>query len=220
MKLGRNCARSTKTAYAARVWRKQQPTRHRRIMSQTLNTSGSLILLLGGARAGKSTYATRLAQDGERASGDEICFIATAQGLDEDMTKRIARHRAERPTHWRTIEEPCRIDEALRQASEARIVIVDCLTLFVSNWLMRHEDEHECEQFVRQITRNFLAIARTRQQTIICVSNEVGLGVVPDTNLGRVFRDLLGRVNQEFAAAADEVYLLIAGLPLQLKPTA
>ena len=194
-------------------------TRHRRIMSQTLSTSGPLILLLGGARAGKSTYAMRLAQD-ERASGDEICFIATAQGLDEDMTKRIARHRAERPAHWRTIEEPCQIDEALRQASEARIVIVDCLTLFVSNWLMRHEDEQECEQFVRRITRNFLAIARTRQQTIICVSNEVGLGVIPDTNLGRVFRDLLGRVNQEFAVAADEVYLITAGLPLQLKPTA
>ena len=196
-----------------------RPTVIRRIMSQSVNTSGRMILLLGGARAGKSTYAMRLAQD-ERASGDEICFIATAQGLDEDMTKRIARHRAERPTDWRTIEEPCQIDEALRQASEARIVIVDCLTLFVSNWLMRHEDEHECEQFVRRITRNFLAIARNRQQTIICVSNEVGLGVVPDTNLGRVFRDLLGRVNQEFAAAADEVYLLIAGLPLQLKPTA
>ena len=179
-----------------------------------------MILVLGGARAGKSTYAMRLAQDGQRTSGDEVCFIATAQGLDEDMTKRIARHRAERPRQWRTIEEPCQIDEALRQAGEARIVIVDCLTLFVSNWLMRHEDEYECEQFVRRVTRNFLAAARLRQQTIICVSNEVGLGVVPDTNLGRVFRDLLGRVNQEFAAAADEVYLLIAGLPLQLKPSA
>jgi|KBSSwiStaDraftv2_1062776.scaffolds.fasta_scaffold127946_4 adenosylcobinamide kinase / adenosylcobinamide-phosphate guanylyltransferase len=221
MKLGGNCARSTKTAYAARVWRKQRCTvAILRIMSQTLNTNRRMILLLGGARAGKSTYAMRLAQDGERTSVDEVCFIATAQGLDEDMTKRIARHRAERSPHWRTIEEPCQIDEALRQASEARIVIVDCLTLFVSNWLMRHEDEHECEQFVRRITRNFLELTRTRQQTIICVSNEVGLGVVPDTNLGRVFRDLLGRVNQEFAAAADEVYLLIAGLPLQLKPTA
>jgi len=189
-------------------------------MSQSVNTSGPLILLLGGARAGKSTYAMKLAQDGERASGDEICFIATAQGLDEDMTKRIARHRAERPIHWRTIEEPCQIDEALRQASEARIVIVDCLTLFVSNWLVRHEDEHECEQFVRRITREFLELAQTQKQTIICVSNEVGLGIVPDTRMGRVFRDLLGRVNQDFAAASDEVYLIVAGLPLQLKPTA
>jgi adenosyl cobinamide kinase/adenosyl cobinamide phosphate guanylyltransferase len=179
-----------------------------------------MILLLGGARAGKSAYAMKLAQKGESASGVDVCFIATAQGLDEDMKERIARHRAERPGNWRTIEEPCQIDEALRQASEAQIVIVDCLTLFVSNWLMRHKDEHECESFVRSITRNFLELARTRRQTIICVSNEVGLGIVPDTNLGRVFRDLLGRVNQEFASAADEAYLLIAGLPLQLKPTA
>jgi adenosyl cobinamide kinase/adenosyl cobinamide phosphate guanylyltransferase len=189
-------------------------------MSQTLNTSGRLILLLGGARGGKSSYALRLAQDSERASGDEVCFIATGQGLDEDMTARIAHHVSERPNHWRTIEEPCQIDEALKQASDAGIVVVDCLTLFVSNWLMRHEDGHECEQFVRRISRDFLAVARTRQQTIICVSNEVGLGIVPDTSLGRVFRDLLGRVNQEFAAAADEVYLMVAGLPLQLKPSA
>src|SRR5258705_10633172 len=128
-------------------------------MSQNLTKGRRLILLLGGARAGKSAYAMRLAQDGERASGDEVCFIATAQGLDEDMTKRIARHRAERPTNWRTIEEPCQIDEALRQASEARTGILDCLTLFVSKWLFRHEDEHECEQFVRRITRDFLTLA-------------------------------------------------------------
>lgn len=190
------------------------------LMSQTLTTGGRLILLLGGARDGKSAYALKLAQEGERASEAEVCFIATAQGLDEDMTARIARHRTDRPGHWRTIEEPYQIDEALRQASDAGIVVVDCLTLFVSNWLMRHEDEYECEQFVRWITRDFIALARTGQQTIICVTNEVGLGIVPDTKQGRVFRDLLGRVNQDFAAAADAVYILTAGLPLQLKPTA
>jgi adenosyl cobinamide kinase/adenosyl cobinamide phosphate guanylyltransferase len=189
-------------------------------MAQTITKDGRLILLLGGARGGKSAYAQRLAEDAARASGAEVCFIATAQGLDEDMTTRIARHRADRPTRWRTIEEPCQIDEALKEASDAGIVIVDCLTLFVSNWLMRHEDEHECEQFVHRVTREFLELAPTQQQTIICVSNEVGLGIVPDTRLGRVFRDLLGRVNQDFAAAADEVYLLVAGLPLILKPTA
>jgi len=169
-------------------------------------------------RAGKSAYALKLAEDHERISGDEVCFIATAQGLDEDMRARIARHRAERPAHWRTIEEPCQIDEALRKASDAGIVVLDCLTLLVSNWLMRQEDEYECEQFLRHITREFLEVARSRQQTIICVSNEVGLGIVPDTRLGRVFRDLLGRVNQDFAAVADNVFLLLAGLPLQLKP--
>jgi len=195
-------------------------SRDPRLMSQNLSESGRLILLLGGARGGKSACAMRLAQESGCAAGDEICFIATAQGLDEDMTKRIARHRAERPIHWRTIEEPYQIDEALKQTGQAAVVVVDCLTLFVSNWLMRHEDEHECAQFVGRITHNFLALARTGKQKIICVSNEVGLGVVPDTSLGRVFRDLLGRVNQDFAAAADEAYLLIAGVPLQLKPTA
>jgi len=187
-------------------------------MSMNVAAARRLTLLLGGARGGKSAYALRLAYESERVSGREVCYLATAQGLDEDMTARIARHRTERPAHWRTIEEPCQIDEALRQAHGAGIVVVDCLTLFVSNWLMRYEDEHECEKFVRSVTRNFLELARTREQTIICVSNEVGLGVVPEARLGRTFRDLLGRVNQDFAAAADEVYLLVAGLPLQLKP--
>jgi adenosyl cobinamide kinase/adenosyl cobinamide phosphate guanylyltransferase len=160
----------------------------------------------------------RLAAEAERASGGEVAFIATAEGLDAEMSARIARHRAERPAHWRTFEEPCQIDEALGQANGAAVVVVDCLTLFVSNWLMRHADEHECEQVMQRVTRNFLELARTRQQTIICVSNEVGLGLVPETQVGRTFRDLLGRANQDFAAAADEVYLLVAGLPLQLKP--
>ena len=189
-------------------------------MSETLTRGGRLILLLGGARGGKSAYALKLVRDRERTFGDEVCFIATAEGLDEDMNARIARHRTERPTHWRSIEEPYQIDEALQKANDAGIVIVDCLTLFVSNCLMRHENAHECEQFVRRTTRKFLELAQARAQMVICVSNEVGLGIVPDTLMGRVFRDLLGRVNQDFAAAADEVYLLVAGLPLQLKPTA
>jgi adenosylcobinamide kinase / adenosylcobinamide-phosphate guanylyltransferase len=186
-------------------------------MSQTLDMHSQLILLLGGARAGKSSHALRLAA-AQRSSEAKVCFIATAQALDDDMSARIARHQTERPAHWRTIEEPCRIDEALQQTGEADIVIVDCLTLFVSNCLLRYEDENVCEQFVRRIARGFFDLRRSRQQTIICVSNEAGLGVVPETRLGRVFRDLLGRVNQDFAAAADEVYLLVAGLPLQLKP--
>lgn len=187
-------------------------------MAQTKDVEARLILLLGGARAGKSRHALRLAAAQSGSPQATVCLIATAQALDEDMTERIARHQTERPGHWRTIEEPYQIDDAMRQAAETNVVIVDCLTLFVSNWLLRYEDEHECEQFVRRITRDFLELARSRQQTIICVSNETGLGIVPDTRLGRVFRDLLGRVNQEFAAAADEVYLLIAGLALQLKP--
>ncbi len=181
---------------------------------QTENQQGRLLLLLGGARAGKSTYALRLAQENDGA----VCFIATAQAFDDDMSTRIDRHRGERPPHWQTIEEPYQINRALHQASEAAVVVVDCLTLFVSNWLLRENDERQCEQMLREITADFLSTAQSRQQTIVCVSNEVGLGVVPETRLGRTFRDLLGRVNQDFAQAADEVYLLVAGLKMQLKP--
>jgi adenosylcobinamide kinase / adenosylcobinamide-phosphate guanylyltransferase len=185
-------------------------------MARVQAENSRLILLLGGARAGKSSYALQLAHS--RDSGEGVCFIATAQGLDEDMSARIARHREERPSQWQTIEEPYRIDQALRSASEAAVVIVDCLTLFVSNWLLRDEDEHECEQTVRRITRDFLELVRSHRQTVICVANEAGLGVVPETRMGRIFRDVLGRVNQDFAMAADEVYLLVAGLPLRIKP--
>ena len=184
-------------------------------MTLANENKGRLILLIGGARAGKSTFALRLAEECETS---EVSFIATAQALDTDMSDRIAQHRAERPAHWRTIEEPYELAGALRQTSAAGVVIVDCLTLFVSNWLLREEDERRCGEVVRKITCDFIDEARSRRQTIICVSNEVGLGVVPDARLGRVFRDLLGRVNQDFAHAADEVYMLMAGLNLRLKP--
>jgi adenosylcobinamide kinase/adenosylcobinamide-phosphate guanylyltransferase len=162
-------------------------------MSMNVAAAGRLTLLLGGARGGKSAYALRLAYESERVSGREVCYLATAQGLDEDMTARIARHRTERPAHWRTIEEPCQIDEALRQAHGAGIVVVDCLTLFVSNWLMRYEDEHECEKFVRSVTRNFLELARIPRANDRFVSQtRLGWASFPEARLGRTFRDLLG----------------------------
>ena len=168
-----------------------------------------LILVLGGARAGKSAFALRLA---EAQLGDrQGCFIATAQALDTEMAERIARHREERSARWITIEEPYQLDAALRQAAESTVVLIDCLTLFVSNWLLRSENE-AMQTIVERL------LANVKSQTVICVSNEVGLGIVPDNPLARTFRDLLGRVNQQFAAAADEVYLLVAGLPLKLKP--
>jgi adenosyl cobinamide kinase/adenosyl cobinamide phosphate guanylyltransferase len=170
-----------------------------------------LILVLGGARAGKSAFALRLADAQLRdAKG---CFIATAQALDAEMAERIARHREERSAQWTTVEEPFQLDEALLHAAESRVVIIDCLTLFVSNWLLRSENEA-----MQTIVERLLANVKSQTATVICVSNDVGLGIVPDNLPGRTFRDLLGRVNQQFAAAADEVYLLVAGLPLKLKP--
>lgn len=173
--------------------------------------TAKLILVLGGARAGKSTFAMRLAMEvaGERS----VTFIATAQALDDDMAQRIARHREERPPHWSTIEEPYQLDRAFITASDSSVVLIDCLTLFVSNWLLCGEDLKP-----QEVSESLLATLPFQTQTVICVSNEVGLGIVPETPLGRTFRDLLGRVNQQFAAAADEVYLLVAGLPLRLKP--
>ena len=185
-------------------------------MSEIADSTSRLILILGGARAGKSSFALNLAADRELSSECDVCFVATAQALDEDMAMRIARHRSDRPSHWRTIEEPYHLDEALRESETAGIVIVDCLTLLVSNWLLR--DEPECEQKLNEIAETLISAAKSHNQLLICVSNEVGLGLVPDTQLGRRYRDVLGRVNQQFAQAADEVYLLVAGLPLRLKP--
>lgn len=180
--------------------------------------TSKLILVLGGARAGKSTFALQLAQ--EKSVAGRVCFIATAQGLDAEMAERIAHHREERPTNWKTIEEPFQLDEALLQAGDANVVVIDCLTLFVSNWLLRSDNERQCEPVLETIVERVLETVKSETRTVICVSNEVGLGIVPDTALGRTFRDLLGRVNQQFAQAADEVYLLVAGLPLRLKPNA
>jgi adenosylcobinamide kinase/adenosylcobinamide-phosphate guanylyltransferase len=175
-----------------------------------------LILVLGGARAGKSTFALSLAK--ELTADGQVCFIATGQAFDAEMAERIARHREERPRHWNAIEEPCELDDALLQAGAANVVVIDCLTLFVSNWLLRSENESQCEAALQKVIESLLARIKSQTRTVICVSNEVGLGLVPDNRLGRTFRDLLGRVNQQFAAAADEVLLIVAGLPLRLKP--
>lgn len=176
-----------------------------------------IILVLGGARAGKSSFALRLAE--EQVPNGPAAFIATAQALDDDMAQRIARHRAERSPDWNTIEEPYQLDKALLQTADSSVVLVDCLTLFVSNWLLCEPDEAKCEAILKEIVDRFLATAKARSTTVICVSNEVGLGVVPATAMGRSFRDLLGRVNQQFAEAATHVYLMVAGIPMRIKPS-
>ncbi|MEW6733709.1 MAG: bifunctional adenosylcobinamide kinase/adenosylcobinamide-phosphate guanylyltransferase [Acidobacteriota bacterium] len=177
-----------------------------------------MILITGGARAGKSAFALRLASEYETHRCGKVCFIATAEALDDEMQARILSHRAERPSHWLTIEETRQLDQALIKASDADIVIVDCLTLFVSNWLMAVSRESASDEVMR-VVASFLKLATNTGQTIIFVTNEVGMGLVPETSLGRIFRDILGRVNQRLAQTASQVYLLVAGLPLQLKPT-
>ncbi len=165
-----------------------------------------LTLLLGGARSGKSTTAQRLAE-----SGGRVLFVATAEAGDEDMRERIARHREERPAAWATLEEPRDLARVITDyAGEYDTLVLDCLTLWVSNLMLAGVD-------VLEATEALLGAFEAGRASWIVVSNEVGLGVVPASELGREYRDLLGRVNQRVAARADEAYLLVAGRALSLE---
>lgn len=165
------------------------------------------LLVLGGARSGKSAYAG----DRARKTGLTRIFLATGEARDDEMRDRIARHRADRGPGWRTIEEPIRIADVLtREARPDTVILVDCLTLWLSNLLL-------AEMAPRPALDRLLAALRRAQGTIILVANEVGLGIVPENRLARRFRDEAGRINQDVARISDEVQFLAAGLPLRLK---
>jgi adenosylcobinamide kinase / adenosylcobinamide-phosphate guanylyltransferase len=192
----------------------------------TLEASGArLILILGGARSGKSTFAERLALK----SGKSVAFIATATAGDEEMRARIARHQAERPQGWHTLEEPLDLAGAVQRASaRGDVLLLDCLTLWTSNWLLQQHDFTQDEQpainpFLGESALKeveaMLQVLRSlpSRQTLIAISNEVGLGLVPAYPLGRVYRDTLGYVNQRLARAAERVYLMVASIAVDLK---
>ena len=165
-------------------------------------------LIVGGARSGKSRRALQLAgeTDGERV------FIATAQASDTEMAARIDRHRAERGVEFRTLEVPLDLVDALdAEVSPGRVVVVDCLTLWLSN-LMHHGREPLAE------ANSLVAFLADAPGPIILVSNEVGMGLVPETRLGREFRDAQGELNREVAAVCGRVEFMVAGLPLTVKP--
>lgn len=165
-------------------------------------------LILGGARSGKSRFAQTLAE----TSGLPVTLIATAQGRDAEMAARIARHQAERPAHWRTIEQPLHLAEALQQAAGVgQCVLVDCLTLWLMNLIEAGEDV-----FARERGVLLQALPRLAGD-ILVVSNEVGLGVIPMGELSRRFVDEAGWLNQAIARSADSVTFVAAGLPLALK---
>ena len=164
-------------------------------------------LILGGARSGKSLLAERLA----RGTGREATYVATATAGDEEMRARIRRHREQRGAGWRLVEEPLAVAEAIRrEAGAGRAVLVDCLTLWLSN-LMFAERDVEAE------TGRLIEAAAGAPGPVLLVSNEVGMGLVPDTPLGRRFRDAQGRLNQAVAAAVPRVVFVAAGLPIELK---
>jgi len=165
-------------------------------------------LILGGARSGKSARAQHLAED----SGLAVCYLATAPVLPDDAewADRIAHHRAQRPHHWRLVEEERAIAPLISLARSGECLLVDCLTLWLSN-LMRAGRDVEAE------TAALCEALRGTRATVILVSNEVGMGLVPENALGRAFRDAQGRLNQAVAAIADRVEFVAAGLPLVLK---
>ena len=170
-------------------------------------------LVLGGARSGKSRYAVEQAAQ----SAGRVAFLATARALDGDMATRIARHRAERPAAWTTLEEPQDIVAACRRAATSHdLIVVDCATVWVANLMERGDDDAA----VLAAADDLAKLLRERVLSMLVVSNEVGEGVHPPTALGRRFRDLLGSVNQRLASAADRVTLMVAGLPLSLKDPA
>jgi adenosylcobinamide kinase / adenosylcobinamide-phosphate guanylyltransferase len=168
----------------------------------------SIIFVTGGARSGKSTFALNFA----RATDEAVTFIATAQAFDDEMAERITKHQLERPKEWTTIEAPIDVHTTLEN-TQTRVVILDCLSLLVSNLMLENYSE---TQILERI-QNALEIAKTRDLKLIVVSNEVGSGIVPEYPLGRLFRDVLGRANQTVAATSSEAYLLVAGLSLRLK---
>jgi len=190
-----------------------------------------LILILGGARSGKSAFAERLAA----RSGRTVAYIATATDSDDEMRERIARHRASRPQQWHTIEEPLDLAEAVQRAYHlADVALLDCVTLWLGNTLLQELGEHESDvqgnedlritsspfddRSMQQISA-LLAVMQNAEagKTLIVVSNEVGLGIVPAYPLGRVYRDTLGYINQRLAQDADRVYLMVAGMAVDIK---
>lgn len=171
-----------------------------------------LTLIIGGARSGKSSFAEMLAR---QRGGDDVLFLATAQALDEEMRARIAQHRAGRPAAWRTLETSQNIARALQSVAPASVVLIDCLTLLVSNILLA--DERAASATVAREIDELLAWHNATACDLIIVTNEVGLGIVPENALARAYRDLLGAANRQVAQAADRVLWLAAGLPIDLK---
>jgi len=168
-----------------------------------------ITFIIGGARSGKSTYAIKWAKE----CGENVTFIATAQALDSEMKKRIKLHQQERPANWKTLEEPRQVAALLEKESKClEVIIIDCLTLLVSNLMVEKPDKE-----VEQEAKDIIKVIRKNNLRAFIVSNEVGLGIVPNNELARKFRDLAGRVNQIFAHEADEVFFMASGLPLKIK---
>ena len=169
----------------------------------------SLVTLLGGARSGKSRLGLELAA----AAGTDVAVVATAEALDEEMVERVAAHRGERPAGWATVEEPLELERALGSVDPRWTCVVDCLSLWISNLLLRGDEPGAVEEAARRCA----ARAAERPGLTVAVTNEVGLGVVPATTVGRTYRDVLGVANRSWVDASEQAAFVVAGriLPLE-----
>ena len=171
----------------------------------------NVIFIIGGCRSGKSSHALKIAED---IPGGRKIYIATCVPQDDEMRQRVAKHQRERRENWTTVEEPLLLPEAiLEHSSKAGVVLVDCLTLWLSNLLMETNDDAKLEGMISQLTDAL----KNATCPIILVSNEVGTGIVPENKLARQYRDLIGLVNQSVAQTANKVFWVVAGIPVAIK---
>lgn len=170
---------------------------------------GKITFILGGARSGKSEHALKLVGRAKR-----IAFVATCQALDDEMDERIRLHKASRPRHWATFEEPLGVAAMIKKIrSDYNFILIDCLTLLVTNLLLKKKKAEEIEREVGAIMYEL----RKHKGSSVIVSNEVGLGIVPETRLGREFRDIAGRVNKMVAERSNRVFFIVSGIPRRIK---
>lgn len=176
---------------------------------------GHTIFVSGGARSGKSIFAEKMAT----LSGMPLAYLATAEALDGEMDERIKRHKERRGSEWDIIEEPIYLPQALARCDgRYGAILVDCITLWLSNLLFKYEDAGEnCEERIHEDLQRLKSTLHGMITPVILVSNEIGMGVVPDNDLARRFRDIAGTANQALAAMADEAHVVISGIPLRLK---
>ena len=193
--------------------------------------AGSLVLITGGVRSGKSTFAEKMAEE----SGKKVIYLATARVEDDEMRERVARHRERRPPNVKTVEESLEPHLILEREGDSGVfILIDCLTLLLSNHILADIDRHGAVRQGEDIfadegllkaaadrtmdyVKIFAETARRSPADVVVVTNEVGMGVVPNYPVGRIFRDLSGRANQVMAAAADQVWMVVCGIPQRLK---
>jgi len=177
---------------------------------------GKLVLVTGGARSGKSSFAEKLAKEANK----DVTYLATSQALDEEMALRIKEHKKRRPRNWKTIEEPLNASSVIEKEGKSdRVILLDCLALLVANLIFSKGDStsEPIDQAVLNEIKTLAKISKNVPASVIIVTNEVGMGIVPEYPLGRAYRDTLGKANQILASEADEVYLLICGIPVNVK---